>query len=66
MIIKLKKIRKEKNISLRRLETLSGISYSEINRIENGEIQPTILTLCCIAKALGVTLCSIVSCDNSE
>ena len=66
MKIMLKQVRHNKNMTLRQLSALSGISSSEINRIENGEFQPTMLTLCYLAKALGVTLCTIVSCDDEN
>ena len=42
----------QKEMSSRRLETLSGISKSTINNIENNRCDPTIRTLCQIAEAL--------------
>lgn len=52
--ILLKKIRKEKEISLEELERRSGISKSHLNYIENGLKEPTITVLICIAKALNI------------
>ena len=53
--IKIKSIRRSKGYTIRQLSEMSGISKSQIARIENGEQSPTIDTLCEIAKALGVS-----------
>lgn len=50
----LRQIREEKNISLRRLASMTGISKGHLSRIENGETMPTILTIERIAIALKV------------
>lgn len=39
--IKLKEIRMQKDISLRKLGEKAGISYSIMNAIENGRFQPS-------------------------
>jgi len=52
--ILLKQIRVEKNISLRKLSEITGISKGHLSRIENGETMPTILTIERIAVALKV------------
>ena len=52
--ILIKKVRKEKNISLRKLCRMTGISSGHLSRIENGETMPTILTIERIAIALKV------------
>ena len=44
--------RRRKKMSLRDLAEKSGISKSQISRIENGEMHPTVYTLCLIAIAL--------------
>jgi transcriptional regulator with XRE-family HTH domain len=44
--------RKSKGYSLRKLEELSGISYSHLSKIERGEIKPTKETINSICKAL--------------
>ncbi len=44
--------RKKRGLSIRALEKLSGVSHSQINRIENGEMHPTVYTLCLLAVAL--------------
>lgn len=40
-------------MSIRELEELSGIGKTTINRIENGEGNPTIKIICQLAVALG-------------
>ena len=57
-------IRIQKNMSLRKLSQLSGVSRSQINDIENEKHHPTVLTLCLLAVALEVspyTLFAMVS-----
>lgn len=44
--------RMKKDMSSRKLASLSGISKSTINNIENNRYDPTIRTLCQIAAAL--------------
>lgn len=48
-------IRTERNLSIRELSVLSGVSKSQINNIENGKQNPTVYTLCCLAEALNVS-----------
>ena len=50
--IKLYEIRTAKNLSIRQLAELSGISKSEINNIENGLKYPRVDTLVYLADAL--------------
>ena len=52
VIYRIYDIRMKKSLSLRELSTLSGISKSEINFIENGKKHPSVYTLCCLAVAL--------------
>lgn len=52
---KLWEYRTSKGISSRKLAQLSGISKSTINNIENNRYDPTIRTLCMLAKALETT-----------
>lgn len=49
------RIRSQKNMSLRKLSQLSGVSRSQINDIENNKHHPTVLTLCLLAAALDVS-----------
>jgi len=54
--ILLSKIRAERRISLEKLSEMSGLSKTYINDIENGKRNPTLTSLCQIAKALDVGL----------
>ena len=54
--IKLKELRKQKNITLSELAKMTGISKSHLNYIENGIKEPTISVLVLIAKALNVKI----------
>lgn len=50
-----KKARKEKKISARKLATLVGVSHTEINNIESGfRVKPSILVLKGFEKYLGI------------
>ena len=53
-IVRVKQIRTRKDISLRELEELSGLSKSAISRIERGEVSPTLYELELIANALKI------------
>ena len=48
--------RNNKNVTLVKLSSLTGISKSTLNNIENGRVSPTIKQLEAIAKALGVKI----------
>ncbi len=50
----LKNIRDEKKVSLRVLEQLSNVDYSQIHRIEKGETAPSLITLISLAEGLGI------------
>ncbi len=68
---KMKQIRYEKNLSLRGLEKICGISKTHLSRIENGKTDPTLSTMCIIARGLEVNIWDIWSCeevpdDNNE
>ena len=52
--ILIRKVREEKNISIRRLSKMTGMSQGHISRIENGETMPTVLSIERIAIALRV------------
>lgn len=49
-------LRTTRGYTLRQLEEISGISKTEINNIENGKANPTIITLQLLAVALNVNL----------
>lgn len=54
--ILLREVREEKNISLRKLADLTGISSSQLSKIERQESEPTISTLVRIALALKIDI----------
>ena len=58
--IKLYEIRTAKNLSIRQLAELSGVSKSERNNIENGLKYPRVDTLVYLADALQVNWSDLV------
>lgn len=60
----LRKIRKEKNMSLDELAKLTGISKAHLSYVERNEKEPTISILCMIAKALNVSILDLFECHN--
>ena len=59
---KIKKYRKKKGISQDKLSKLAGVTYNTIIKIESGAtLNPRVDTLRLIAKALGVTVDSLLS-----
>ena len=52
----LKKIRMRKGLSLRALSYECSIDFSDIGKIERGEINVTLLTIVQLARALAVPL----------
>lgn len=53
------KARIEKNLTLRELEAITGISRSTLNTIENGQTSPTLRQLETIAEALETTISAL-------
>jgi transcriptional regulator with XRE-family HTH domain len=51
----LRRIRKEKDLSMEALANLAEIELSQIFRIETGRINPKLITILTIAKALGIS-----------
>lgn len=51
---RLKKIRKEKKLSLRGLAAASGLEHAQISRMEKGEVNLTLTSIAVLAEALGV------------
>jgi len=50
----LRRIRKEKDLSMEALANLAEIELSQIFRIETGKINPKLTTILTIARALGI------------
>ncbi len=48
--------RLELHMTLKQLAAASGVRQSEIDRIEGGQGNPTLETLCALARALGAEL----------
>lgn len=59
----MREVRKQKNMTIIHLEQLSGISRAQISDIETGKKNPTIYTLCQLAKALKVPITDLFKCD---
>jgi transcriptional regulator with XRE-family HTH domain len=59
---KLRKLRDERDLSLRELAALADTEYSQIHRIEMGQISPTAVTLENLAEALKVKPCVFFDC----
>lgn len=60
MKILLDKIMYSKNISVRQVSLLTGISKSTINRIMNGDVSPTADQLELLAKGLKIRISDLV------
>jgi len=61
---KLRELRRERHLTLRDLEAISGVDHSSIGKIENGEHLPNLGTLLKLAKALEVSLDDLI--DEEE
>lgn len=59
-MIKLKQIRKEKNITLDELSKISGISKSYLSELENKKHDASVKVLCRLCKALNVDPNSLI------
>lgn len=59
----LQMVRWEKKMTVEQLSRLSGISSSEISKIENNQVSPTLLTMCRLSKALNVSVWEIWDCE---
>lgn len=64
MELKIKEIRKNKNLTLKELSELSGISKSSINYYEREEIYPNILELEWLAIALDVGIIELFNSNH--
>ena len=52
----LTRIRKEKGLSIRQLAAISGLEYSQIQRIEKGKVNFAFTTLIALAQGLDMDL----------
>ena len=46
--------RKERGVSIRELERITGVTRAFISRIENGDSIPSIIVICKLAKGLDI------------
>lgn len=63
---KLRHIRKQKSLSLRDLERLSGVDYSSISKIETGGSSPKLETVIRLARALEVDLSELIDLEELQ
>lgn len=63
MRILLDKIMTSKNLTIRQVSHLTGISKSSIQRIMNNEISPSADTLECLAKGLKIRISDLYESD---
>lgn len=54
IIYRLFELRSAAGLTITQLAELSGVSKTQINHIENGKGNPTVLTICLLAEALKV------------
>ena len=64
--LQLKKVRKEAGISQNQLAFESGVSLSQIARIETAKINPTLSTIFSIARALEIPLSKLFDFQLSD
>lgn len=58
------RIRIEKRMSIRELAARANISKSHVQRIEAGEVSPSLEVMCRIAKALSVPITDLFSYED--
>lgn len=51
--------RTKQNLTLLELATITGVSKTQINAIENGKVSPRLDTLESLAVGLGVNICDL-------
>jgi transcriptional regulator with XRE-family HTH domain len=64
--INLKKIRKERGLTLQELEKISNVTNSDISKVERGVVSPTLETLRLIAEALDLKVCDLFDEHQAE
>jgi transcriptional regulator with XRE-family HTH domain len=63
---RLRKIRKNRRLTLQEASELTGVSASAFSKIERNDLSPTISTMQRIAKGLGVELVTLLTDQGSE
>jgi transcriptional regulator with XRE-family HTH domain len=64
--INVKRLRKEQKMSLKELSLRSGLSVSFLSNYENGKVNITVYSLRQIAKALGVSIKTLVAAEDDS
>lgn len=64
--VNLKKLRRERGLSLDGLARLSNVSRAMLSQVENGRSSPTVTVLCKIASALNVSLSEFIAKQTSD
>jgi transcriptional regulator with XRE-family HTH domain len=54
----------KQNLTFRQLESMTGVSHSQLARIANGESSPTADVICKILKATNSKFEELVQCNN--
>lgn len=57
----LQNLRKQKNLSLRKLAQKCEVDFADIKRYENGQINPTLLTVLELSRGLEVSVVELMS-----
>ena len=60
----IKDVRVKKNVTLKRLSILTGLSTTHLNDIENNKKRPSLYCLILIAKALKVNITELYKINN--
>ena len=63
---KIKSIRKQKNMSLRELAQITGLSKTTLSDLENDAKNPSLETLQKVSKALEISIADLISATESE
>lgn len=63
---KIKSIRKQKNMSLRELAQITGLSKTTLSDLENDAKNPSLETLQKVSKALEISIADLISETESE
>ncbi|GIW49165.1 MAG: hypothetical protein KatS3mg079_641 [Caloramator sp.] len=67
MKIRIKELRKKRNMTQRQLALISGVAKSYINELESGKYNnPSAEVLCKLAKALRCSINELVDCEGDE
>ena len=58
---RLKKLRMERDLSIRALALNADLDFGNINEIERGKINPSLITILALAEGLEVDPCNLLS-----